>query len=130
MAKKTDELIIHQLADRWTVTHNPAAGTTVIASQAGVAKALHQLTTLNCSIANMTAAAVTVTLSVRDSSIAGTVLAQFGYVVGTNSATQSSYYLDLPGLIGNAIVAEMGTPAASVTQKITICGWTEFGRSG
>lgn len=131
MSKKENELLIYSLANRWVAHHEPAAGTTCVGTVAAIAKAQHNTTSLSYSILNTTAAAVTCTLSIRDASIAGTVLSQWKFTVATATAQQGTFAnLDLPGIMSNALVAEFGTPASSVTQSLSMCGWTELERSG
>lgn len=130
MAKKSDELIIYEYSNRFVAHHEPAAGTTCVGTVAAIPKALHNAVSLSWSVLNQTAAAVTSTLSIRDGSIAGTVLTQWKIVTAAAGANQACFSnLELSGIMGNALVFEFGTPASSVTQTGALCGWTELERS-
>lgn len=124
MNPRANAALIASLVDRWSETHNPSANTTCVASHAGVAQSRHILDTLIASQRNQAAAAFTATLTIRDSSIAGTILAQLEFVTAVNAADRFSERVGIPALKGNAIVAAFDPPAASVTQKITIAGYT------
>ena len=112
---------------RWTETNNPAAGTTCVISVAAAGGSRHVIEQLLVSQRNQTAAAYTATLTVRDSSIGGTVLAQQDFLTGAAAMTQGNPQIEVRGLHGNAVVAHFAPPAASVTQKITAAGHTEEG---
>ena len=126
MAKKADELIIDSLSNNWQVNHAPSAGTTCTASvqptMAGSHERLH-LTQLGWSIRNVSAAAYTATLSVRDATIGGAVLGTWDIVIASNTGLQDSWAVNMIGLKGNALNIDFGTPAASVTQKVSAAGW-------
>lgn len=131
MANKADELVIYEYANRWVAHHEPAAGTTCVATVAAVPRAQHNCVSLSYSIQNLTAAAVNGTLSIRDGSIGGTVLARWLITQATATASQGTFAnIELPGIMSNALVVEFGTPAGSVTQTVAMCGWTENERSG
>ena len=135
MAKRDDELFIASLAQNWVVRSAPAAGTTAVAaaSSAFPAAALntgkfrHNANSLNYSIKNTTAAAVTVTAQISDGSIGGTVLADWDFIVAAAAAVQGTFPLgNLPGIKGNDLVASMTAPASSVVQKVSMDGWTDL----
>lgn len=131
MSKKEDELIIYSLANRWVQASNPAAGATCTGQIAALTKAQHNVTSMSYSLVNMTAAAVTVALSIRDASIGGNVLARWNFVQAAASGSQGTFAnLDMPGIMSNAVVFEFGTPQSSVTQTGSMIGWTEAERSG
>ena len=110
---------------RWTETNNPSAGTTCVISVAAAGRSRHVIDQLLVSQRNQTAASKTATVTVRDASPAGTVLAQFELLTATNTAGQVNPQLEVRGLKNNALVAIVDPPAASVTQKITAAGHTE-----
>lgn len=131
MANKADELILYEYANRWNAHAEPAAGTTCVGTLAAVPKAVHNCVSLSYSILNLTAATVNSTLSIRDASIGGNVLARWLFATAAAGANQGTLAnIELPGLMGSALVAEFGTPTASVTQTVAMCGWTENERSG
>lgn len=124
MSKNADGFITDSLNHIANANHAPAAGTTCVASvstNSGHEK-LH-LTSLGWSIRNVTAAAFTATLSVRDGSIAGTVLATWDILCAANAGQLDNFATHIMASKGNPIVAEFGTPAASVTQKVSIGVW-------
>lgn len=125
MNPKSQEALISALLRRWSETHNPSANTTCVVSKAALGLSTHVLDTLTASQRNQGAAAFTSTLTVRDASPAGTILAQMEFVTGTNAAERENLKLGIRGLKGNAIVAVFDPPGASVTQKITAAGYSE-----
>ena len=132
MAYKSDELLIASMAHTWSNSSNPAAGTTCVAQSTTPKDPTGRcnMSAMNISVRNVSGASVTVTASIRDTSIAGTVLSAFDFIVGNNASTAQSFFLGLVSnpTLGAPLVAEFGTPVASVTQKITISGWNEFKR--
>lgn len=131
MSKKSEELEIYELANRWNAHHEPAIGTTCTASVGVVPKARHNVVSLSYSLVNLTAAAITQPLSIRDASIAGTVLCKFNVLQAANTGSQQCFAnLELPGIMSNDVFVEFGTPGASITQTVAMCGWTENERSG
>ena len=125
MSAKSTEALVNSILNRWSETSNPAAGSTVAASRAGVANYCHVLDILIASQVNKTSAAITSTLHVRDSSIAGTVLAAIEFLPGAASAERVVERVGIPGLIGNAIHVSFNTVQASVVQAVTITGYSE-----
>ena len=125
MNPKANQSLIQSLTNRWEAIHNPSANTTCVASVAAVANARHRATNILASCRNQTAADVTTTLTIRDSSYAGTVLAQLDWLTYAADAVIIAAPVNISGLLGNAVFVEFGTPAASVTQKVALSGWTE-----
>ena len=125
MSNRSAGLVVDFYATRFNATHAPAAGTTCTASVSAVnPSAKVNLATIGFSVRNHLAASTTFTLSVRDASIAGTVLASWDWFLAAGtSATDTWNDCKIQGLRGNAIVAEFGAPNASVVQKVTIAGW-------
>ena len=134
MSKRDDELMIQSLSATWVQRSAPVAGTTAMASanaafptnQLSSGKFKHNVTSLSYSIKNTTAAAVTVSAQIIDSSIGGTVLADWDFIVAAGAAVQGTFPLaNFSGLKGNDVVAAMTPPASSVVQKIAMAGWTD-----
>jgi len=131
MSKKSDQLEQEQLANRWNVTNNPAIGVTCVASSPApnAVNGRMLMDVLLWTVNNgKGAAAATFTGSIRDASIGGTVLNQFDVVVAAGGSNQDAFYPWTPGINGNALVFEFGTPQASTIQKATIAGWQESAR--
>lgn len=129
MANKADALFADYLYERWSATNAPNAGTTCVAN-VGVAgmPAYNRniIESLSFSARNVTAASVTLTLSVRAATIAGTTLASWDFILAANASIQDCYaQLNIPAPRGQDLFVEFGTPAASVTQKVSIAGWRE-----
>lgn len=129
--KKADQLLANMLGERWKVTHAPAAGTTILAhvtSTPSLSQRRH-LDTLWYSIRNYVGAGgalATVTVSVRNASPAGTVIASVDHIVPISStATVCMTNLGLFAKPGAGLAVTMDTVVASLTQKVTMAGWTE-----
>ena len=123
MANRSEGLITDSLIHLWNATHAPAAGTTCTANSGAVDKQKNVLTQLGWSIRNASAAAVTATLSVRDASPAGTVLASWDTIVAVGGSQLDTFGVNLLSSRGVPIYVDFGTPVASVTQKVSIAGW-------
>lgn len=128
MTKKSEQVEMDALINRWISTNAPAIGVTCTASSGAPETNGGRFYNdgLLWSVNNgKGAAAATFTASIRDASIGGTVLESFEVVVAAGAAAADAYYTVVPGLVGNAIVFEFGTPNASVTQRATMVGWQE-----
>ncbi len=126
MARREEGLIIDSLGHSWNAQASPSAGTTCtcsVAPSSGLTRVM--LTNLGWSIRNAGAAAFTATLNVRDASIAGTVLASWDMIVGAAASLQDTYPLSIKGIRGHNLSFDFGTPASSVTQKVSAMGWEE-----
>ena len=133
MAQKAQALLIDSIGRRWSARSAPAVSATAVATMSadpGMPKGRHVVDSVIGSFMNRTAAAVTVTASVRDASIAGTVLADADFIADSVAAAAGAAGVafqmigPFPGLRGNAVVADL-TAATSVIGKITMAGWTE-----
>lgn len=125
MAYRDRALIIDSLGNNWTAANAPAAGATCVASVPAVKYARNHITQLGWSCRNAAAAPFTASLAVRDASIAGTVLATWDIVVVNGTGQQDTFALNIKGLKNSALFVEFGTPAASVTQKVSAAGWVD-----
>lgn len=125
MNRHSDEALIASLVDRWSETHNPAAATTCVAEHAALGNTKHIVDVLVVSQRNQTAAIYTATLTVRDASIAGTIRAQIEFTTAVGLTDRFSEAVKIPGLRGSAVSVSFAPPAASVTQKIAIAGYSE-----
>ena len=128
MSKKADQVQMDQLINRWISTNAPAIGVTCTASSGPPETAGGRMVcdgVLWSANNGKGAAPATFTASIRDASIGGNVLESWEVVVAAGAGLQDAYYLAVPGIVGNAIVFEFGTPSASVTQRATIGGWQE-----
>jgi hypothetical protein len=128
MSKKADQVQMDQLINRWIATNAPAIGVTCTASSGAPETnggRIYMDSILWSANNGKGAAAATFTASIRDASIGGTVLESWEVVVAAGANLVDDYYTIVPGIVGNAIVFEFGTPNASVTQRATIGGWQE-----
>lgn len=128
MSKRSDALLSDMLEHRWSVTHAPAAGATVVASVSAPQsdKSRHNVEHFSFSIKNMAAAAHTVTVAVRDASVAGTVRMSWDKVVA--AAASAEVIMDslcLQGAKGKGIHITMDTVLASVKATVNMSGWTD-----
>ena len=122
---KSNEALIATILQRWSKTHNPAIGATVVASIAAVAKTRHTLDVLCVTQKNQATGAHTATLTVRDASVAGDVLASFDFLTAAAASDKLSFDLKLPGLINSGIFVTMVTVLASVKTSVTMTGYSE-----
>jgi hypothetical protein len=129
-------LINDMLGKRWSDTDAPNAGTAVSVSsntnlgEAAISGTARQnLETLIYSIKNQVgagAALATVTVSVRHATQAGTVVASFDHLIpASTTANVAMTSLGIQGKWGKALRVTMDTVVASLTQKVSIAGWTE-----
>lgn len=131
MGKRSDLLDACFFGNRWAATHQPAAGTTVVVQSpvATDATSRHHLELLTYSIKNMVgagAAIATVTATVRNASIAGTVLWSTDHLVApSTSANVQIACMGFPGKRGSRFFISMSTVVASVIQSMSAAGWIE-----
>ena len=126
MSKKDSQLLIDSLARRWVATHSPSAGTTCVAqAPAAVPGGMHYLDALGFSAVQAGGPAQTLVLTVRDSSIAGAVKAQYKMWLPATASVQDTWAVKEHSIAGDTLFVEFGTPNASVVQTINLAGWTE-----
>lgn len=128
MSKQSDWLLAESLARRWSFQSNPAAGTTCAGSvslSSGSPTGMMHVSSFAYSVVNQTAAAVFPKFTVRNASVAGTVLAQIALAVPVNGSTQFNGALELNSKRGSGLYADFSGPASSVTQTAAVCGWEE-----
>ena len=131
MSRRSDHLLAAMFGEDLNITHNPTAGTTCVATLTvpNGTKSRITLTSILVSETNVTATDHTAIVSVRAASIAGTVLAQHQMIVrfGDYDGLVWPCYISAP--VGQDIVIEFGTPAASITQKVAACGYVDRQRN-
>lgn len=127
MSKKSEQLQQDQLANRWSTTSNPSAGTTAVA----VSRSAGALGRLNVDCvtygANNTLSAATAiaTVSIKHASAGGSVISQLPFSVGPGLAASFAAMVNLSGKVAKAISADVSSPGASTTQNVTIAGWED-----
>lgn len=122
MSKGSDSLMSALLGDRWTITSAPGAATTVAASVSGATNERITLECLSYTIKNTNASAFTVVTSVRDASVAGTVIASWEDVIAAGAVGSKH----LPGLgisTSRAMHITQDTVLASVSARVSATGW-------
>jgi hypothetical protein len=112
--------------NRWSATSAPAAGTTVVAQSPAITpNSKSHLETILYSIWNSNAAQ-TVQFQVRIASAAGTVIASLDNILAATAVQQViATACGIPGKRGKQFWTGMNTTVASLTQKVTIAGWTD-----
>lgn len=124
------DLINKMLGNRWQASHAPAAGSTVVANVAAPdPQARHHLEMLWYSIRNFVGAggaAATVQVAVRAASIAGTILAQVDHLIDASSTVNViATNMGIAAPRGTSLHVTMSTVVGSLTQSVSIAGWTE-----
>src|SRR5690348_14485945 len=127
MSKRADELVFESLHNRWSTTSNPNAGSScVCSSKAALSPVSRQnMDAITYSIVNQTAAAILNTLSIRNGTATGTVLAQLRIQVPTAQSVQFNGAINLPGKIGSNFEIDISGANASVLQNVSAQGWEE-----
>lgn len=131
MSKRSDLLVACMLGNRWNATHAPAAGATVVLSSPSLGNPLARthLESIWYSIRNQMGAGAlntTVTLSIRQASAAGTVIASIDHLVQpSQSANVAISNMALFAKRGNAIAFTMDTVIGSVKATVNAAGWVE-----
>lgn len=136
MSRADEQLLNDYFKQRWSVTSAPSGGTTCVANTKTAVPRLNGasrniLEAIIFSVKNLTAAACTQTLEVREASITGTLLASVDIICPTAVTTADCYsqwYISA-ARAGTAdyghLSVSFNTVQASVSQKINICGWME-----
>lgn len=124
MAQRADGLIIESLGNGWT-NCTTGANVTVTCGTSAAAKERIHLTQLGWSFKNLTGAAATVALQVRDASVAGTLLAQWQIMVPNATTLQDSFFVNIQGLRGNPLYIATDTVVANLTQSLSTAGWRD-----
>ena len=124
MSKRSDGLIIESLGNGWNMC-TTGANVTVSCSVSPAIKARAHLTQLGWSIKNLTGAASTVAIHVRDASIAGTILAQWQIMTANGATNQDTFAVNIQGLRGSPLNIATDTVVASLTLSINTAGWLD-----
>lgn len=128
MSKKSDGLVADMLSNRWSFTDlkTNSALTTASVGDTQSAKEQRHMDFFYLSILNNNTANHTVTASLRDASTAGTVLAQFPFLVGASQVAQVSISdIHHVATQGKGFVVTLDTVAPSVTAAVNAAGWTD-----
>lgn len=136
MSKGVDGLLNDYYRQRWNVTSAPSGGTTCVVNTKTAfplisSRNRNVLEAVIFSVKNLTAAAATATLEVREASITGTVLASVDIIVAAGATFADCYsQWYIPATRGGTadyghLSVSMNTVQASVVQKINITGWLE-----
>ena len=129
MNKKAENLWADLLFNRWTVTHETAGGTVNAATTAPLMpKHVHVMDNLVYNITNTNATAHTVTVQVREGSLAGTVIWALTHLVGASSTAHvglSGVGIKAPA--GDVLRVTTDTFLASVKASVAMSGWIATG---
>ena len=127
MSKRSSGLICDEMDNRWQVYGAPAVATTMVASVSAPQSATskHFLDCLSYTIKSTAAATHSVTTSVRDASVAGTVLMSFDDMIPAGTSVNRHFSeLRLPATEGKAILFTTDTVLAGVKATLNAFGWT------
>ena len=128
MSRKADSLLADMLDNRWSYsdTKTNATLTAAIVAAPGGSKDCRHMDFFYLSVLNKNTLNTTMTVSVRDISIAGTVLAVFPFLVGASQVAQVSISdIHLMATPGAGIFVTTDTVAPSVTATCNASGWTD-----
>ncbi len=120
---------IAERSSRWSVIHNPAAGTQATASIAAEGSVRHIIDCISFSAGSVVAPALTaLTVNVRDGATgAGTIIWTHEVVIsnatGQNAVPFSTCGLNLPATTNTALTGEWSAGLANLTQAVNISGW-------
>ena len=128
MANRAQGLFGDYLDNRWTYTDSQVnatiAPTMVAAPQSS--KEQRHLDYLSIVVLNKSAAASTVTVSVRDASVAGTVIAQYPLLpAAAGNLHLNPANIHLLATVGKGIFATQDTVVTSVVVAVNAGGWTD-----
>ena len=128
MSKRSEGLQADQLDNRWMYTSS-ATNATLTAQVVGApnsSKETRHMDAFYFSVLNKNTANVTMTASVRDVSVAGTVIAQFPFLVGASQVAQVSMSdIHLIATPGAGLFVTTDTVQPSVTATCNAAGWTD-----
>lgn len=127
MSKRSEGLQAEQLDNRWSFISNPAIGVTVNGSVSAPtnSKACLVLEQLSYSLRNQSGATHTCTMSVREGSVAGTVIASWDEFPAAATTTVRQF-INLGMKVPNGIALHftMDSIIASVRATVNASGWT------
>lgn len=128
MSKRSDGLLADMLYNRWsyTSTATNATLTAEVVSAPMSAKEQRHMDFFYLSILNKNTLNFTMAAQVRDASVAGTILAQFPFLVGASQVAQVSISdIHLVPAQGKGIYITTDTVQPSVTATCNAAGWTD-----
>lgn len=128
MNKRAAGHVADALDNRWSFTDvkTNATITPAVVGDAQSSSEIRHMDFLNVAILNKNALNHTVSMQVRDVSLAGTVLWQQSHLVGASTTAQvAPAGLHLMATPGKGFVFTMDTVAPSVTAAVNAAGWTD-----
>ena len=131
MAARANAVITDSLSSTWSQTTTVANALIALtqrfpANGAAMApKARLHMTQLGWSIKNTAASAATVGVTVRDASIAGTVLAKWDFVTPATASTQDCFEVSIQGLRGNPLWVGTDTAVSTTSVSLNLMGWAD-----
>ena len=124
MAAHDRALIIDSLGNGWTDS-TAGANVTLTPGVTPAIKGRAHLTQLGWSMKNLTASNATTVMTVRDASIAGTILGQWEIIVAAGVTGHDCWNPNIQGLRGNRLLGTFSTVQASVNYSLSLAGWID-----
>ena len=128
MNKRAAGHMADMLDNRWSATDvkTNATFTTASVGDAQSAKEVRHLDFFHFAILNKNTLHSTMSVQIRDASIAGTVLDQWALIVGGSQVAQvSPAGIHLTATPGKGFFVTTDTVAPSVTASVNMAGWTD-----
>jgi hypothetical protein len=128
MSKKSDGLIADMMGNRWSFTATATNATTTpeVVAAPQSAKEDRHLDFFHWTITSKNTLSFTIAGSIRDASIAGTVLAQWPVIIGASQIAQvAPAGIHLRATSGKGLFFTTDTVQPSVTSTVNAAGWTD-----
>lgn len=128
MSKRSDGLLADMLSNRWsyTSTATNATLTSQVVAAPQSAKEQHHMDFFYLSILSKNTLSFTMAAQVRDASVAGSILAQFPFIVGASQVAQVAMSdIHLVATNGKGFFITTDTVQPSVTATCNAAGWTD-----
>lgn len=128
MSKKSDGLLADMMDNRWSYSASAVNATTspTLVDTPKSATDTRHLDFFHWAILNKNTLSFTMTGSIRDASVAGTVLAQWALLlVGSQVAQVAPAGIHLKATPGKGFFFTTDTVQPSVTSSVNAAGWTD-----
>ena len=128
MSKKSDGLLADMLSNRWsyTSTATNATLTPEVVAAPQSAKEQRHMDFFYLSFLSKNTLSFTIAAQVRDASVAGTILAQFPFIIGASQVAQVAMSdIHLVATNGKGFFITTDTAQPSVTATCNAAGWTD-----
>lgn len=128
MSKKSDALLAEMLGNRWSFTASATNATTTpeVVGAPGGAQDTRYLDFFDWTITSKNTLTFTIAGSIRDASLAGTVLAQWPIIIGASQVARvNPSGIRLNATRGKGFYFTTDTVQPSVTSTVNAAGWTD-----